>query len=161
MHGIQLYALANCLSQLSSWLDPIVVAIAQHQKRVTAVNEGYTPADLVAPNVPRSSEDRVLRAEAAGALEQMSAAAELEVGEPLQLTSGYRTFAYQQSLYDGYVAKNGAAEADTYSARPGYSEHQTGLAADLTQRLIQNESFRNWQAITAVIVSGCVLRGRL
>jgi D-alanyl-D-alanine carboxypeptidase len=45
--------------------------------------------------------------------------------------SGYRSYAYQKSLYDGYVASNGQAWADKYSARPGYSEHQSGLAFDL------------------------------
>ena len=45
--------------------------------------------------------------------------------------SGYRSYAYQQSLYNSYVAMYGQAQADTFSARAGYSEHQTGLAFDL------------------------------
>ena len=45
--------------------------------------------------------------------------------------SGYRSYSYQQSLYESYVAAYGKAEADTFSARAGYSEHQTGLAFDL------------------------------
>ena len=45
--------------------------------------------------------------------------------------SGYRSYAYQQSLYNSYVATYGQAQADTFSARAGYSEHQTGLAFDL------------------------------
>lgn len=45
--------------------------------------------------------------------------------------SGYRSYEYQEQLYNNYVAREGKAAADTYSARPGYSEHQTGLAFDL------------------------------
>lgn len=45
--------------------------------------------------------------------------------------SGYRNYSYQKKLYTNYVNKYGQKEADTFSARPGYSEHQTGLAFDL------------------------------
>ena len=48
------------------------------------------------------------------------------------LGSGYRSYATQQSLYSNYVAQDGQAKADTYSARPGYSEHQTGLTMDFS-----------------------------
>lgn len=47
------------------------------------------------------------------------------------LSSGYRSVAYQKSLYEGYVATQGLASADRSSARPGHSEHQTGLAFDV------------------------------
>ena len=47
------------------------------------------------------------------------------------ITSGYRTYSYQAQLYNQYVARDGKAKADTYSARPGHSEHQTGLAIDI------------------------------
>lgn len=45
--------------------------------------------------------------------------------------SGFRSYATQNDLYNSYVARDGQAAADRYSARPGYSEHQTGLAFDL------------------------------
>lgn len=45
--------------------------------------------------------------------------------------SGYRSYSYQASLYNGYVASYGQAQADRFSAKPGFSEHQTGLAFDL------------------------------
>lgn len=45
--------------------------------------------------------------------------------------SGYRSYSYQKTLYNNYVARDGFDEAETYSARPGYSEHQTGLAMDI------------------------------
>lgn len=50
----------------------------------------------------------------------------------LMISSGYRTFEEQQDIYAGYVASNGADYAKAYVADPGYSEHHTGLACDLT-----------------------------
>lgn len=52
-------------------------------------------------------------------------------GIKLTIVSGYRSYTRQENLYNKYVAKDGKAEADRYSARPGYSEHQSGLAMDL------------------------------
>lgn len=54
-----------------------------------------------------------------------------EAGHYVCYYSGYRSFETQEKLYDRYVARDGAKEADLYSARPGHSEHQTGLAIDL------------------------------
>ncbi|WP_271853564.1 M15 family metallopeptidase [Planococcus maritimus] len=69
-------------------------------------------------------------AEARAAFDSMAQAA---AKDGLQLTafSTYRAFDRQKQLYDGYVAKDGQAAADRYSARPGFSEHQTGLAFDI------------------------------
>ena len=52
-------------------------------------------------------------------------------GVNLWIKSGFRSYATQNSIYNNYVARDGRAAADTYSARPGHSEHQTGLAADI------------------------------
>ena len=49
----------------------------------------------------------------------------------LVIKSGFRSYSTQKSVYNNWVNKDGKAKADTYSARPGYSEHQSGLAADL------------------------------
>lgn len=51
-------------------------------------------------------------------------------GVPLGISSSYRSYATQISTYNRWVSQSGIASADTYSARPGYSEHQTGLAID-------------------------------
>ena len=53
------------------------------------------------------------------------------LGLNIRCSSGFRSYATQQTLYNNYVASDGAAAADTYSARPGHSEHQTGLAIDV------------------------------
>ena len=52
-------------------------------------------------------------------------------GYDISLLSGYRSYETQKNLYNNYVATYGQAEADTFSARPGTSEHQTGLAMDV------------------------------
>lgn len=62
-------------------------------------------------------------------------------------TSGFRDYAYQEQLYNGYVEQYGIAEADKISARPGYSEHQTGLTHDLIDlngELITSEPEASW-----------------
>lgn len=96
--------------------------------------KSYAPKDLVVPNVPLRSnitgDERQLRAEPARALEQMMQVAG-SMGVHLNLQSGYRSYNFQVNLYGGYVRRQGQAAADRTSARPGYSEHQTGLAADL------------------------------
>lgn len=52
-------------------------------------------------------------------------------GLQLYCVSAYRSYSYQSTLYQRYVRQDGRELADTYSARPGYSEHQTGLAVDI------------------------------
>jgi len=54
-------------------------------------------------------------------------------GIKLELRSGYRSYATQESLYNSYVARHGREQADTFSARPGHSEHQLGLALDIVE----------------------------
>ncbi len=71
-----------------------------------------------------------LREPAARAIAQLVQDARA-AGLQLRIISAYRPYATQVALYNSYVARDGQAAADTYSARPGHSEHQTGLAVDL------------------------------
>ena len=71
-----------------------------------------------------------LTAEMQSAFKQMAAAAKAD-GLNIYIVSGYRSYSYQKNLYNKYVSRDGVAAADTYSARAGHSEHQSGLAADL------------------------------
>ena len=64
------------------------------------------------------------------AFDQMATAAWTD-GYSLWVCSGYRTFEEQEQLFDGYASARGLAEADDVSARPGHSEHQSGLCFDL------------------------------
>lgn len=70
---------------------------------------------------------------AVAAFEEMAIAAKAE-GFDLVAFSGFRSYEYQTSLYDRYVVRDGKDAADRYSARPGYSEHQTGLAFDIGEK---------------------------
>lgn len=94
----------------------------------------YAPTDLVTPNIPLrggpNSEEMKMRSEAAQALERMTAVAKQQ-GAQLKLASGYRSYGTQVSVYNSEVKQYGQKQADTESARPGKSEHQTGLVADL------------------------------
>ncbi len=93
----------------------------------------FAPTDLVMPNIPLrvpGNESMQVRAATATALEQLFAGAK-QASLNLMLSSGYRSYNYQVSLYNGYVKSEGQTAADTQSARPGHSEHQSGLAADI------------------------------
>lgn len=73
------------------------------------------------------------------AFNTMKEAAKKE-GVNLKIISGFRSYDTQSTIYNNYVAKDGKALADRYSARPGYSEHQTGLAIDINSL---NQAFEN------------------
>jgi D-alanyl-D-alanine carboxypeptidase len=112
--------------------DPASLWIVVNKRHQLSPKD-YVPADLVFPAVTLrvpGHESMQLRQEAAAALEGMFRAASAE-GIQLMLSSGYRSYSYQVNLYNGYVASQGQATADTQSARPGFSEHQTGLTADV------------------------------
>lgn len=95
----------------------------------------YAPADLVYPDVPftfkEKIEKRQMRKEAAGALEKMFAGAK-KSGISLAGVSAYRSHATQTTLFNNYVKKDGEEKAKMYSAVPGTSEHETGLAIDVS-----------------------------
>lgn len=93
----------------------------------------YLPPDLVAAKVHYVSNPQ-MRAEAAAHLEAMFAAVVAAGAGELQIQNAYRSYALQVSVHSRLVASLGEASADAQSARPGYSEHQTGLAVDVTTR---------------------------
>lgn len=92
----------------------------------------FVPADLVQPAVRLavSGEASLLNSTTAAAAQRMFADA-AAAGVVLVLASGYRSFATQTATYNSYVNSRGRAEADTASARPGHSEHQTGWSFDI------------------------------
>ena len=93
--------------------------------------EDHEPSDLTTPDVRTTTEEpQQLRQEAAAALEELFAAIQ-EDGMELALTSAYRSHAHQTTIYRERVAEDGEETADEGVARPGFSEHQTGLAADV------------------------------
>jgi D-alanyl-D-alanine carboxypeptidase len=98
------------------------------------VDKDYKPDDLakIADYVPdRSETTRYMREEAAEAFHQMVDKA-AEDGVELKMTTAYRSYDFQKMLFDSYVEKEGEEKANTFSAKPGKSEHQTGLAVDVS-----------------------------
>lgn len=95
----------------------------------------YRPRDLVTPRVAflagTSPEGRRLRRPAARALERLFAAARRD-GVRLAGVSGFRSYASQKALFAGYARERGVESAAHVSARAGHSEHQTGLAIDIS-----------------------------
>ncbi|MDL4842728.1 M15 family metallopeptidase [Aquibacillus rhizosphaerae] len=97
--------------------------------------DGWNPSNLVVPNVPFYFDEylpkKQMKQVAANALEELFNAAESE-GLNLVAASGYRSYDRQKVIYENNVATNGKEHADKFSAQPGTSEHQTGLAMDVT-----------------------------
>ena len=90
----------------------------------------FVPPDLVDVSVPHTNAPQ-LRQAAADAVVALFTAASAEAGLSLASNSAYRSYDTQMRVYDNDVAQNGQAYADTSTARPGTSEHQTGLTIDI------------------------------
>lgn len=93
-------------------------------KKHCLIPESYAPSDLVTSN------DATLSAKAMPHFQAMLSAATVD-GQPFRVTSSYRSYSDQVSTYAYWKATSGTSGADTYSARPGFSEHQTGFAVDV------------------------------
>lgn len=109
----------------------------------------YKPNDLVIPKVKFSFsgnyEKRYLRQEAASALEELFLGGQAE-NIILYAVSGYRSYSTQKSLFDNKSRSVGAEKANLLVAKPGQSEHQTGLAMDVSSKSINfvlEEYFKN------------------
>ncbi|WDL86946.1 M15 family metallopeptidase [Priestia aryabhattai] len=117
------------------------VVIANPESVTALVNkkhqlpESYQPSDLVYADIPfifnEKIEKRMLRKPAAQALEELFQDAKKE-GISLLGVSGYRSHERQKELFSFYAKRDGEEQARTYSAYPGTSEHETGLAIDVT-----------------------------
>ena len=91
---------------------------------------------------------RMLRKEAKEHFEEMASTA-INNGTPIYGQSAYRPYSMQESLYNNMVASSGQAYADDDTARPGHSEHQTGLAIDVSSTKGGNMlSFENTDSFT-------------
>lgn len=94
------------------------------------LDKDYEPEDLTIINSKFASGTQKVRKEAADKFEEM-ASDMLKENLKIYAGSTYRSYSYQEGLYNRYVKKDGFKEAETYSARAGYSEHQLGLAVDI------------------------------
>lgn len=122
-------------------IDTITDSITILVNKDYGLPSDYVPDDLEVPDIPFSfsgyQEKKLMRAEAARALKSMFRDA-AEEGLSLHGVSGYRSYERQQAIYDRNVNRDGREQADMYSARPGHSEHQTGLAMDISTQSIHN-----------------------
>lgn len=109
--------------------DPNSIWVVSNKLRALQPAD-FAPSDLSMPEGVGNQFAQPLREPAARAAEALIGAA-ASAGHDVWIISAYRDYATQIALYDGYVARDGQAAADTYSARPGHSEHQTGLVIDL------------------------------
>lgn len=106
------------------------------------LKEEFVPNNLVEMTTPYSKEGIYLVAEARDNFYKLVDKAK-EEGLTIRAISAYRGYTYQKRLYDKYVEADGVNKADTYSARPGFSDHQTGLAVDVDNATSSFENFTN------------------
>lgn len=110
--------------------------------RENKLNERYVPSNLVQADIQFEGVNNMVALEMKSDLENMFNDAKLD-GIDLVAVSGYRSYAYQESLYNMSLVEESGYNSD-YVALPGYSEHQTGLAIDVLSRdyMFLNEGFK-------------------
>ena len=118
----------------SSYTDIIYVKNPNHLLVLVNKNNklpsNFIPNNLVVINSKYANENKLAREEAQTNFEKLSQDAK-ELGYYIIAVSAFRDFEYQNNLYNHYVETKGQEYADLASARPGHSEHQTGLAIDV------------------------------
>lgn len=104
--------------------------------------EGYQPEDLVNMNLQYAFTGKKIRTDVYGAFKRMVNTAKKE-GLTIVANSSFRTYEYQEGLYTSYKGSYGKEYADNYAARPGHSEHQTGLSIDISTLNSTMDSFED------------------
>lgn len=106
----------------------------------SAISTEYTPASLKIPEVAtrtnKSDTERSVRSDIEQPLKDMFVDA-AKTGHQIVILSGYRPASMQASIFNGAVSRDGEAIANKYIAKPGESEHQTGLAIDITSASLE------------------------
>lgn len=105
----------------------------------------FIPDDLIKLDLKYSNEEKYLKKEAALSFYKLSEDAKKK-GYRIIIVSAYRSYTYQEKLFDYYVKEKGLDYALNCSAKPGHSEHQTGLAFDIgsVDRSFANTSEAKW-----------------
>lgn len=148
-----------CLMLLALMTPAQALASTVYESDMILVNKeyglpkDYVPSDLTPVNVTFAQgvaeSKKQMRADAARALEEMFSAA-LEDGIELLGISGYRSYYIQRNIYERRLQEAGEKHVSRYNAKPGHSEHQTGLAmdvgcpgyVDLTERFARTPAYR-------------------
>lgn len=106
------------------------------------LSSDYEPEELVQADIqyasPGDDPKNLIREPAAAPLEQLFADAE-SAGHELYAISGYRSYDRQDTIFTQNAARDGEEQANTYSAKPGESEHQSGLAMDVSSSTVGNQ----------------------
>ncbi len=128
-----------------NFYENIIPALNKNTNKVIVnkyyyLDENYIPDNLTTIKNDYSSKTIEITKETNDAFENLVEQAQKE-NLTIIAVSGYRDYTYQENLYNNYVAKDGVEQADTYSARPGHSEHQTGLAIDISNNELPYTSF--------------------
>lgn len=125
------------------------------------LTDDYTIDDLVDMSILYAFNGKQIKSEVYDAFKSMAIAAKKE-SLKLVANSTYRTYAYQKSIYTSYKNSEGTEYADSYAARPGYSEHQTGLAIDISTLTSTTDNFKDTKEFTWLIANaykyGFILR---
>ena len=123
-------SIKNCSYMIGS--EKILV-INKHNK----LDKNFVPNNLIEPSIPFNdgveNEEKLVEKEVAVSLEKLFKDAE-NTGIFLLGNSGYRSFELQDKTYKNRILSEGKDVADKYVAKPGQSEHQTGLAMDVTNK---------------------------
>ncbi|AJH00672.1 D-alanyl-D-alanine carboxypeptidase [Clostridium beijerinckii] len=138
------YIEGNTGNYSSNDKDKLVeVNTANGSEKILLVNEkhglsgNYTPEGLSIPNIPFSNgsddEEKHVAGTVVKPLEELVNAAKKD-GIILLGNSGYRSYKSQEDIYENRVISQGKKLADAYVAKPGFSEHQTGLCIDITNK---------------------------
>lgn len=118
-------------------LNKINILVNKHNY----LKEDYVPENLKSLSSTYALSNMKMVEEAANAFESLSKDASKENYKVIAMST-YRSYEYQVDLYNKYVKSDGKKAADTYSGRPGNSEHQTGLAVDVYN---QTETYTNFE----------------
>ena len=111
------------------------------------LNSDYIPTDLELISTNYACENKYLRKEAKEAFEKLSKDAK-NLGFNIIAVSTFRSYDYQEKLYNNYVKTKGLYYADMASARAGHSEHQTGLAVDVSDSTLDYDNFEDTKEFT-------------
>ena len=118
-------------------LNSINILVNKHNY----LTEDYVPENLENINSSYALSNMKMVSEAKNAFENLSKDASKQNLKVIAMST-YRSYEYQVDLYNRYVKTDGKEAADTYSGRPGNSEHQTGLAVDVYN---VKESYTNFE----------------
>lgn len=126
-------------ARMENYNDPSSLWVVVSKDHVLT-NQQYRPSDLTlmseVSRTDKSNDERSIRAVAVPDFNSMIADAK-KAGYDLIIGSGFRSYDLQAYYYNHYAAVSGEEQANKYSAKPGQSEHQTGLAFDITLRSLQ------------------------